>query len=111
MFTGSYMHLCCHHINLHTSLQRKQVKTCLNQKQLSRVVPRKKCSGNMQHIYRKTPMPKCDFNKVASNFIEITFPHGYSPVNLMHIFKTPFPRNTSGGLLLSIKFLPGNFEH
>ena len=24
-----------------------------------------KCSENMQKIYRKTPMPKCDFNKVA----------------------------------------------
>ena len=24
----------------------------------------KKCSENMQQIYRGTPMPKCDFNKV-----------------------------------------------
>ena len=30
-------------------------------------------------------MPKCDFNKVA----------------LLHIFRTPFYKNTSGGLLLS----------
>ena len=28
-------------------------------------VPRKRCSENMQQIYRRTPMPKCDFNKVA----------------------------------------------
>ena len=27
--------------------------------------PRKRCSGNMQQIYRKTSIPKCDFNKVA----------------------------------------------
>ena len=43
-------------------------------------------------------MSKCDFNK----FIEITLRHGYSPVNLLHIFKTPFLKDTSGGLLLVI---------
>ena len=46
-------------------------------------------------------MPKCDFNKVAGNFIEIALQHGYSAVNLLHIFRTPFPRNTTGWLLLS----------
>ena len=35
------------------------------QKQPSRGVLREKSSENMQHIYRRTPMPKCDFNKVA----------------------------------------------
>ena len=48
-------------------------------------------------------MPKCGFNKVAtllkSHFIEITR-HGFSPVNLLHIFRTAFPINTSGRLLL-----------
>ena len=44
-------------------------------------------------------MLKCDFNKV----IEITFRHGCSPVNLLHIFRTPFSRNTSGWMLL-LKF-------
>ena len=46
--------------------------------------------------YRKTPMPKSDFNKVA------IFWYGCSPVNLLHIFRTPFPKNTSGRLLLKI---------
>ena len=45
-------------------------------------------------------MPKCDFDKAASNFIEITLRHGCSPVNLPHIFRTPFPKNTSRRLLL-----------
>ena len=45
-------------------------------------------------------MPKCDFNKVASNFIEIALRHGCSPVDLLHIFRAPFPKNTSGRLLL-----------
>ena len=35
------------------------------QKQPSRDVLRRKCSGNMQQIYRRTPMSKYDFNKVA----------------------------------------------
>ena len=38
------------------------------QKQPSRDVLRNRCSKNMQQIYRRTPMPKCDFNKVALQF-------------------------------------------
>ena len=38
--------------------------------------------------------------KLQSNFIEITLRHGCFPVNLLHISRTPFPRNTSGELLL-----------
>ena len=30
----------------------------------------------------------------SCNFIEIVFRHGCSPVNSLHIFRTPFPRNT-----------------
>ena len=67
------------------------------QKQLSRGILRTRCSGNMQQIYQRIPMPKCDFNKVA--FIEITFWHGCSPVNLLHISRTSF-QIISGPLLL-----------
>ena len=35
-----------------------------------------------------------------SNFTEITLRHGCSLGNLLHIFRTPFPKNTSGGLPL-----------
>ena len=35
------------------------------QKQPSRGVLRKRCSGNMEQTNRRTPMPKCDFNKFA----------------------------------------------
>ena len=38
--------------------------------------------------------------KLQSNFIEITLQHGCSPVNSLHIFRTPFTKNTSGRLLL-----------
>ena len=126
----------------------------------------------MQQIYRRTPMPKCDFNKVVRATsktwtqtldpdpgpgpwktldpeklglrktwtlekldpekpglwktwtiknagdswmqkkkledhmvkfinIEITLRHCFSPVNLLHIFRTRFLKNTSGWLLLN----------
>ena len=38
--------------------------------------------------------------KLQSKFIEIALQHGYSPANWLHIFRTPFPRNTSDWLLL-----------
>ena len=38
------------------------------QKQLSMGVFKKMCSENMQQIYRRTLMPKYDFNKVAKQF-------------------------------------------
>ena len=45
----------------------------------------------MQQIYGRTPTPKYDFN---------TLRHGCSPVNLPHIFRTTFLKNTAGRLLL-----------
>ena len=51
--------------------------------------------------------------KLLCKFVEITLRHGCSPVNLLYIFKAPFPKNTSGWLLLMITsivslFLPVN---
>ena len=39
-------------------------------------------------------MPKCNLIKLLCNFIEIALGHGCSPVNLLHIFRTPFTKNT-----------------
>ena len=44
-----------------------------------------------EHPYRSA--------KLQSNFIEITFQHGCSPVNLLHIFRIPFLKNTFPWLL------------
>ena len=41
-----------------------------------------------------------------SNFIEITFRHWLPLVNLLHIFRRPFPKNTSGMLLLILSLKP-----
>ena len=76
------------------------------QKKPPRGVLKKRCSESMQQIYRRTPMPKCDFNKIVSNFIEIILRHGSSPVNLLHIFRTPFSSNTSGWLPLKVANQP-----
>ena len=46
------------------------------------------------------PCRSAIFIKILCNFIEITLPHGCPPLNLLHIFRTSFLKNTSGGLLL-----------
>ena len=55
----------------------------------------------MQQIYRRTTMPKWDFNKVACNVIEVALRHGCSLVDLLHIFRALFHKNTSRWLLLT----------
>ena len=45
--------------------------------------------------------------KILIKFIEIILRHGSSPVNSLHIFRIPFPKNTSGGLLLIIVYWSG----
>ena len=40
--------------------------------------------------------------KSLCNLIEIAFRHGCSTINLLHIFRTPFPKNTSCRLPLTL---------
>ena len=49
--------------------------------------------------------------KLLCNFSEIALQHGCSPVNLLHIFRTTFPKNTSGGLLLLLEKAPENHQN
>ena len=70
------------------------------QKQPSRGVLKKKWySENMQQIYSEHPCRSVISIKMLCNFIGIPLWHGCSPVNLLHIFRTPFPKNTSEGYL------------
>ena len=41
------------------------------------------------------------FEQLQSNFIEIALRHGCPPVNLLHVFRTLFLKNTSEWLLLN----------
>ena len=43
------------------------------QKQPPRGILRKRCSGNMQQVYRRTPMFKCDFSQVTLQLLKIFF--------------------------------------
>ena len=60
-------------------------------------------------IYRKfTGEHPCQSGisiKLLCNFIEIAIQHRCFPVHLLHIFRTHFPNNISGWLLLSIHYL------
>ena len=50
-------------VGSYNALNELSDKVC--QKQPSRGVLKKRCSENMQQIYRRKPMPNCDFNKTA----------------------------------------------
>ena len=54
------------------------------------------------NLQEKNPFESVISIKLQSNLIEIALRDGSSPVNLLHIFKTTFPRNTSGWLLLDL---------
>ena len=45
-------------------------------------------------------MAKCDFNKVEKKTLLKSHVGIWMFVNLLHIFRTSFPKNTPGGLLL-----------
>ena len=80
-------------------------------KQLSIVVLTKRRSENMQQIYRRTPMPKCDFSKVALQLYWNRTSTWVFSVNLLHIFRTPFLKNTSERLLLDYVLFPTSKMH
>ena len=46
------------------------------------------------------PKPEATLQRCSENMQKITLRHGCSPKNLLHLFKTYFPKNTSGRLLL-----------
>ena len=73
----------------------------MNKKQPLRGVPRKSvlkicCKFTGEHPWRGVISIK-----LLCNFIEITHRHGCPPLNLLHIFRIPFFKNTSGWLLLN----------
>ena len=82
----------------------KQVSTnqisLYHQKQPSRRVLKKRFLKICCKFTGEHPCRSAISIKLQSNFIEIALRHGYSPVNLLYIFRTPFPRNTSVWLLL-----------
>ena len=66
-FSECILETWCH---AHTTKTRVAHHTCFrylqpnHQKQPPKGVSTKRCSENLQQIYRRPPMPKCNFNKV-----------------------------------------------
>ena len=56
----------------HCYCKSQEILFWYHQKQPSRGVHKRRCSENMQQIFGRTPMPKCDFNKVALLYYLIT---------------------------------------
>ena len=73
------------------------------QRQSSRGVLTKRCFKICCKFTREHPYRSAISIKLLSSFIEITLLHGCSLVNLLHIFRTPFPKNTSECLLLTFR--------
>ena len=74
----------------------------------------KRCSGNMEICSKFTGEDPCQSAisiNLQNNFIEITLRHGCSPVNLLHIFRTPFYNYTYGGLLLNLRRMRKRANH
>ena len=70
------------------------------QKHSSRDVLRKRCSENMQHIYRRTPLPKCHFNEVALQLSWNQTSAFVFSCKYAAYFQYIFSKNTNWGLLL-----------
>ena len=82
--------LWCNKLNWKTSLRAPKLKSSLPEVFLEKVVLKICSNFSREHPCRSE----------ISIFVEIARRHGSSPVNLLHIFRTPFLKNTSGRLLL-----------
>ena len=80
--------------------ERRRQPFHLLQKQPSRDILRKRCSENISKFTWEQPS-QCSISiNLLCNFIEFALRHGCPPINLLHSFWKPFPKNTTEGLLL-----------
>ena len=75
------------------------------QKQPPRGVLKKRCSEIMQKFTGEHTCRRAISIKLQSNFVEIALRHGCSPVNLLHIFRTPFQRTPLEGCFCKLYFV------
>ena len=73
---------------------------CITKKQPSRSVLKKGALKISSKFTGEHPCRSVISIKLQSNFTEITLRHGFSPVNLLLIFRTLFTKSTYGRLLL-----------
>ena len=72
------------------------------QKQLPRGVLRKGVSELFCKFTGEQPCRSLISIELLCNFTKIALWHGCSPEDLLHIFRAPFPKNTSGRLLMTV---------
>ena len=79
-----------HELEIHISLNKKQVRIKIKTK-----------------LYLSTSSFGKRFSnkRLLFNFIKNTLRRGCSPVNLLHVFRTTFSKNTSGWLFLKFLFI------
>ena len=70
-----------------------------------RGVLRKRCSGNMQQIYGRTPILKCDLNKVVLQFYWNCTSAWLFSCKFPTYFQNTFSKNTSGWLLFGFIYI------
>ena len=68
-----------------------------------RGVPRKRCSESMQQIFKQTPMPKCDFNKLAFSG---GHPFSWKPFSLVEGFRFSGGRSFKKNRFLLVEAIP-----
>ena len=78
----------------------KNTKTFMHQSSNPKMFLRKSVLKICSKFTGEHPCRSAISIKLFCNFIEIALRHGRSPVNLLHIFRTPFPRNTFWWLLV-----------
>ena len=85
----------------------KELQFCLELTQHTEAAAQRcfkeRCSKNLQQIYTRTPMPKCDFNKIAL-LCKLNFGMAVS-CKFAAYFRNTFPKNTSERLLLNALLL------
>ena len=101
---GSFIsRACCRQIDSCQSCQcSKSLVKAISESSRPEVFLRKRFLKICSKFTAKHQCRKVISIKLQSKFFEITLRHGCSPVNELHIFRTPFPKNISGWLLLNL---------
>ena len=68
LFSKKWLQKLVQYLRKKTTYTRKAISLSVFQKQSPRGVLKKRCSENIQQMYRRTPMPKCNFNKISCKF-------------------------------------------
>ena len=82
-------------------LENLAIRRINTKKQLLRGCLKKRCSENMQQIYRRTHLPKNDSNKVVLQLHQNCTSTWIFSCKFAAYFRTPFPKNTFGWLFLN----------